>query len=404
MVLTRAFACAVPVVASDIPGYRAVMTDETGVLCPVGDADALAEAIANLLEDEPRRRELGEQRTAGRRRALLVGHDRRAARADLRGGGGVRCGPRVRAVAVGSRRRIGSLAFLCGVGALLYWHGPAWSDFKDAFTSVHWEWVAAAVGLNLLSIVARAIAWESVIKSAMPPPYPRSRLVFAAFCVGLLANAVLPGRVGELARVAVLTRRLDGRRQRALADARRARSSRIASSTSSRSRCSSSTCSITAEDSRTGRSRASPSCSSIGVGAVPVRVRERAAPRRRRGSRGSGRSKRVVTMARLGLGVMREPDCRRGRDLGPDRRLALPALRGLGGDAAFDVDHGVPAAALVLLLMNVATIVPLWPGNVGLVQVAVATPLKQYGVAYARGIAFGFGLQAIEASVGSASA
>ena len=36
MVLTRAFACAVPVVASDIPGYRAVMTDETGVLVPAG--------------------------------------------------------------------------------------------------------------------------------------------------------------------------------------------------------------------------------------------------------------------------------------------------------------------------------------------------------------------------------
>jgi phosphatidylinositol alpha-mannosyltransferase len=61
MVLTRAFACAVPVVASDIPGYRAVMTDDTGVLFPVGDADALAEALANLLDDEPRRRLLGER-------------------------------------------------------------------------------------------------------------------------------------------------------------------------------------------------------------------------------------------------------------------------------------------------------------------------------------------------------
>jgi len=60
MVLTRAFACAVPVVASDIPGYRAVMTDDTGVLFPAGDADALAEALSNLLEDEPRRRRLGE--------------------------------------------------------------------------------------------------------------------------------------------------------------------------------------------------------------------------------------------------------------------------------------------------------------------------------------------------------
>src|SRR5213592_295693 len=43
----------------------------------------------------------------------------------------------------------------------------------------------------------------------------------------------------------------------------------------------------------------------------------------------------------------------------------------------------------------------LWPGNVGLVQVAIATPLKaSYGVNYAHGVAFGFGLQAIEASVG----
>jgi len=60
MVLTRAFACAVPVIASDIPGYRAVMTDEAGVLVPPGDAAALAEGLVGLLEDEPRRRALGE--------------------------------------------------------------------------------------------------------------------------------------------------------------------------------------------------------------------------------------------------------------------------------------------------------------------------------------------------------
>jgi phosphatidylinositol alpha-mannosyltransferase len=61
MVLTRGFACAVPVVASDIPGYRAVMTDQTGVLFPPGDDRALADALVGLLEDEPRRQSLGEQ-------------------------------------------------------------------------------------------------------------------------------------------------------------------------------------------------------------------------------------------------------------------------------------------------------------------------------------------------------
>jgi glycosyltransferase involved in cell wall biosynthesis len=59
MVLTRAFACAVPVISSDIAGYRDVMTDETGLLVPPGDSAALAEAVVTLLEDEELRRRLG---------------------------------------------------------------------------------------------------------------------------------------------------------------------------------------------------------------------------------------------------------------------------------------------------------------------------------------------------------
>ena len=67
---------------------------------------------------------------------------------------------------------------------------------------------------------------------------------------------------------------------------------------------------------------------------------------------------------------------------------------------AFRIDEPLAAAALVLVLMNVATIFPLWPGNFGLVQAAVALPLVSYGIAYPHGFAFGIGLQAIEASVG----
>ena len=55
MVLTRAFACATPVIASDIDGYRDVMTAETAVAVPPGEPDALAEAMVALAEDEPRR-------------------------------------------------------------------------------------------------------------------------------------------------------------------------------------------------------------------------------------------------------------------------------------------------------------------------------------------------------------
>ena len=67
MVLARAFGCATPVVASDIPGYRKVMSPSVGVTVPPGDAPALAQALIALLRDEPRRRAMGE---AARQRAV----------------------------------------------------------------------------------------------------------------------------------------------------------------------------------------------------------------------------------------------------------------------------------------------------------------------------------------------
>ena len=59
MVLTRAFACATPVVASDIPGYREVVTPQTAVAVPPGDVDALADAVELLVADEPGRAAMG---------------------------------------------------------------------------------------------------------------------------------------------------------------------------------------------------------------------------------------------------------------------------------------------------------------------------------------------------------
>jgi uncharacterized membrane protein YbhN (UPF0104 family) len=116
---------------------------------------------------------------------------------------------------------------------------------------------------------------------------------------------------------------------------------------------------------------------------------------------GIGAARRVVTMARQGLGVMRSP-------VGASVAIVLQIsgwlcqlLAVYTAMRAFHIHAPLPAAGVVLLLMNVATIFPLWPGNVGLVQVAIATPLSaSYGVAYAHGVAYGFGLQAIEASVG----
>jgi uncharacterized protein (TIRG00374 family) len=290
-----------------------------------------------------------------------------------------------------------ALAFLCGVAALLWWHGPHWADFKDAFASVVWEWVVLAVGLNLLSIVARAAAWSVVIRSAMPPPHPRTRLVFAAFCVGLLANAILPGRVGELARVAVLTRRLDGRRKGLWPML-------VGTVFAHRVFDLVPVVLLVIWVLITARIPDWAFTSLAVVLSIGIALFFFAfASARRPGHthiEGLGAVRRILTMARLGLGVMRSPSASGLAILGQCGGWACQLLAVWSAMRAFDIHEALPAAGLVLLLMNVATVVPLWPGNVGLVQAAIALPLVKYGVPYVKGFAYGLGLQAIEASVG----
>jgi len=289
------------------------------------------------------------------------------------------------------------VAFIAAVGALLWFHGPHWADFKNAFTSVQWEWVAAAVGLNLLSIIARSFAWDAVIRSAMPPPFPRFRLVFAAFCVGLLANAVLPGRVGELARVGVLNRRLDSRR-------RGLWSTLVGTVFAHRVFDLVPVVLLVIFVLFTADIPGWAFTSLIILLAIGVGLFLFAfASARHHGKtriEGMGSIRRIVTMARLGLGVMRSPGAAALAIFCQCVGWTFQLLAVWSAMRAFDIHEGLSAAAVVLLLMNVATIIPLWPGNVGLVQVAVATPLVRYGVDYGKGVAFGFGLQAIEASVG----
>jgi phosphatidyl-myo-inositol alpha-mannosyltransferase len=64
LVLAEAMAAGLPVVASDIEGYRAVLPESAGRLLPPGDAVALAAVLEELLADGEQRARLGR---AGRR-------------------------------------------------------------------------------------------------------------------------------------------------------------------------------------------------------------------------------------------------------------------------------------------------------------------------------------------------
>jgi uncharacterized membrane protein YbhN (UPF0104 family) len=114
----------------------------------------------------------------------------------------------------------------------------------------------------------------------------------------------------------------------------------------------------------------------------------------------AGTVRRVVTMARQGLAVLRAPLPAAGAIFFQLVGWALQLLAVWTVMKAFDLGAPLPAAGVVLLLMNIAIIFPLWPGNVGLLQAAVALPLRDYGVPYATGFAYALVLQAVEMSVG----
>jgi glycosyltransferase 2 family protein len=290
---------------------------------------------------------------------------------------------------------VGVIAMLALAVGLLILRGPDWHKVHDAFSAVTWSWVFAAVGLNLLSVLARSVAWDTAIKQSVAPPTPPYRLVFSAFCVGLFANVVLPARAGELARVAVLRRRMPGRKGTTATLVGSVFAHRVF-------------------DlfpvivlviwvlfaAKIPRWAYTSLALVLIGGLVFFLVAVLLARHRHRELEGLGRVRKLVHRAREGLAVMRSP-------LAAVKAVSFQTLGWIFqllavwvAMYAFNIHEPIAAAGLVLVLMNVATIFPVWPGNVGLVQIAVATPLVGYGVAYAHGFAFGIGLQAIEASVG----
>jgi uncharacterized protein (TIRG00374 family) len=283
------------------------------------------------------------------------------------------------------------------VVGLLLWRGPSLSAIGDAFTTVEWQWVAIAIALNLLSVVVRAMAWRTVIRQAMDPPHPSILLVFSAFSVGLFANAVLPGRIGELARVAVLNRKLPHRKGTWATLVGTVFAHRVFDLVP--------VLMLILYVVATAKIPAWAITSLLVVVGVGIGLFTFAFASARRPNRlrldGIGAARRLLRMARQGLGVMRSPVGATLAILFQISGWLCQLFAVWTAMRAFDIHGALPAAALVLLLVNVATIFPLWPGNVGLVQAAIAAPLSaSYGVAYAHGVAFGFGLQAIEASVG----
>ncbi|MBF6620533.1 MAG: glycosyltransferase, partial [Patulibacter sp.] len=254
MVLTEAFAQGVPVVASDIVGYRDVVTSgRDGVLVPPGDALALAHALRELAL-RPERRELmsaAARRSAHRyawpriaqrvvdvyedaqhapqpetridRYAVRRGwkpadgrpavparrmpppetpiettdEDRSAKRRTLVRRGLIATGT-VATVGLGTMalQRIG----LDSIGNSLLRSSPVW--------------VLLSLGVMVLSMGFRAISWHAILRAAIPDAVIGRAATFRATAIGVMMSATLPARLGEPSRALIMARRIGRPRER----------------------------------------------------------------------------------------------------------------------------------------------------------------------------------------------
>jgi uncharacterized protein (TIRG00374 family) len=287
-----------------------------------------------------------------------------------------------------------------GVAALLVFHGPNWGQVGHALGGMSWWWALAAVAINLGSAIVRGMSWRTVLGEAVPAPHPRLLDIFSAFFIGIFANGVLPGRVGEVARVAVLMRRMPERERPGLWPALLGSvlAHRILEVLPSVGLIV-----WVLVAAKIPHSAHVALWAVLGVACGFLLVGVAAATRHEAGrSVGRGRIRAILERAREGLGVLR----RWGPALVAAGYQTAAWLLQLGAVwvafRAFHFHLPLIAAGAVLALMNVALILPLWPGNVGLQQAAIALPLTAYGIPYSHGFAYGIALQAIESSVGYA--
>jgi uncharacterized protein (TIRG00374 family) len=282
---------------------------------------------------------------------------------------------------------------------LVWWRGPDWGSVFDAFRFVIWSWIVLAFLLNVVSTLFRAYSWRMTISQALPSEQqPRLADVLSAFGVGLLANTVVPGRLGELARVATLRRHLP--------DAPAGTSATLVGTVFAHRLFDLVPATILVVWVLLTAEVPHWAVVAFGIGALVgfalftiawlgARRHHRTVMRE-----GVGSVRELLVMARQGLSVLNAPLPLAGAILLQCCGWLLQLLAVYATMQAFGIDAPLPAAGLVLVLMNVATIVPLWPGNIGLVQAAVALPLRNYGVPYATGFAYGLALQAIEIACG----
>ena len=435
MVLIEAFAAGTPVVASAIAGYSDVVHDgHDGVLVPPGDAQRLGEALRNLALDRnrlaamSRAARVSAERYAWPRVASEVRDVYEQARDVAPGTGRARrfahrigvapadglppappqrlppLDPAPARRAQRSRRLARKLgvgaASIVGLGlaALALQHLGIHSVIADIAGSSP-SWLAVSLVLMAAAMLLRAVSWHAVIIAALPERPVRFGTVTSATMIGVLVSTAFPGRLGEPARAMVVARRI-GRVRETLPVLVGTIVSQLLLNLLALAALA---LTVLLTSSFLQNRPVVPAALLLVAGAllVVVVLAPQLLAGRREGRLGRALAglRRILLNVRAGLSVFRQ----RGRALeATAAQLAAWALQVASAYAvilalALDDRVGVAAAAAALLAVNVTSVVPVTPANVGVFQVAVAAVLTAgYGLSANSALAYGIVLQAVE--------
>lgn len=270
-----------------------------------------------------------------------------------------------------------------------------------ALARVSGGWIAVAWALMASAFFARAESWFAVIRAALPRERVGRPAVGRALFIGMAGSSVAPGRLGEAARILVVARHTSHT------------PGTLATLAGT----------VVAQTLLNLFALALLAAAALGFGAIPgarvggilaalgvpvvlvlglavSQVILRTGGRSRALPRPLDWIFRQIAAARGGLRVFRQPH---GAAHATGAQLAAWAMQWACCYAvllALNLPHrALVAAAAVLLAVNLTSILPLTPSNVGVFQAACIAVLAAFRVPTGRALAYGLVLQAIEVAV-----
>jgi uncharacterized protein (TIRG00374 family) len=82
--------------------------------------------------------------------------------------------------------------------------------FFEHLAAVQWTALLIALGLHVLKLFFRAVAWRTILRASYPESRVRLSIIFGAYVVGVGINSIAPARGGDLVKLYLVKHRIDG--------------------------------------------------------------------------------------------------------------------------------------------------------------------------------------------------